>query len=133
MRKSVLLIIIAALLCMVSTYIDNRTLYMSISIEEAMEIMDVQGDYALVDVRTELEYNEKHIPGAMNIPNESILSDNIKELPDKDQLILVYCRSGNRSKQAAQKLGEFGYTNVYEMGGILDWYGDTVSTNNEEK
>jgi len=133
MRKSVLLIIIAALLCMVSTYIDNRTLYMSISIEEAMEIMDVQGDYVLVDVRTELEYNEKHIPGAMNIPNESILSDNIKELPDKDQLILVYCRSGNRSKQAAQKLGEFGYTNVYEMGGILDWYGDTVSTNNEEK
>ncbi|MBQ4339675.1 MAG: rhodanese-like domain-containing protein [Firmicutes bacterium] len=133
MRKSVLLIIIAALLCMVSTYIDNRTLYMSISIEEAMEIMEDQGDYALVDVRTELEYNEKHIPGAMNIPNESILSDNIKELPDKDQLILVYCRSGNRSKQAAQKLGEFGYTNVYEMGGILDWYGDTVSTNNEEK
>jgi len=133
MRKSVLLIIIAALLCMVSTYIDNRTLYISISIEEAMEIMDVQGDYVLVDVRTELEYNEKHIPGAMNIPNESILSDNIKELPDKDQLILVYCRSGNRSKQAAQKLGEFGYTNVYEMGGILDWYGDTVSTNNEEK
>ena len=133
MRKSVLLIIIAALLCMVSTYIDNRTLYMSISIEEAMEIMEDQGDYALVDVRTELEYNEKHIPGAMNIPNESILSDNIKELPDKDQLLLVYCRSGNRSKQAAQKLGEFGYTNVYEMGGILDWYGDTVSTNNEEK
>jgi len=128
-----LLIIIAALLCMVSTYIDNRTLYISISIDEAMEIMDVQGDYVLVDVRTELEYNEKHIPGAMNIPNESILSDNIKELPDKDQLILVYCRSGNRSKQAAQKLGEFGYTNVYEMGGILDWYGDTVSTNNEEK
>ena len=133
MRKSFLLILIAFILCVAVMLIDNRPLYMSITMDEAAGIMEVQEDYALVDVRTELEFNEKHIPGAMNIPNESIISDNIKELPDKDQLILVYCRSGNRSKQAAQKLGEFGYSNVYEIGGILDWNGLTVSSKDEEK
>lgn len=79
----------------------------------------------LQDVRTEEEYCENHIPDAINIPNETIGSGEIKELPDKDQLILVYCRSGNRSKQAAEKLTELGYTNIVEFGGINDWTGET--------
>ena len=133
MRKSFLLILIAFILCVGVMLMDNRALYTSISMDEAAAMIKTETDYVLLDVRTELEFNEKHIPGAMNIPNESIISDNIKELPDKDQLILVYCRSGNRSKQAAQKLGEFGYSNVYEIGGILDWNGLKVSSKDEEK
>ena len=82
-----------------------------------------------MDVRTEKEYNEKHIPNAVNIPNESIGTEEISQLPDKDQLILVYCRSGNRSKQASEKLVELGYTNIVEFGGINDWTGETVSGN----
>ena len=74
-------------------------------------------------------HEEKHIPGAICIPNETIGSDEIKELPDKDQLILVYCRSGNRSKQASEKLAALGYTNIVEFGGINDWPGETVSGN----
>ena len=70
---------------------------------------------------------EKHIPGAVNVPNEIIGSAGIPELPDKAQLILVYCRSGNRSKQAAEKLAKLGYTNIVEFGGIHDWTGETVS------
>ena len=81
----------------------------------------------LLDVRTPEEYSEKHIPGAINIPNETIGADDIPELPDKDQLILIYCRSGNRSKQAADKLVKLGYTNIVEFGGINDWTGETVS------
>ena len=70
---------------------------------------------------------QKHIPGAVNIPNETIAAEEIPELPDKDQLILVYCRSGNRSKQASEKLAALGYTNVVEFGGINSWPGETVS------
>ena len=82
-----------------------------------------------MDVRTQAEYEEKHIPGAICIPNKTIGSDEIKELPDKDQLILVYCRSGNRSKQASEKLAALGYTNIVEFGGINDWSRETVSGN----
>ena len=78
-------------------------------------------------VRTTEEYKEKHIPNAINIPNETIGREEISELPDKEKLILVYCRSGNRSKQAAKKLADLGYTNIVEFGGINDWAGETVS------
>ena len=81
----------------------------------------------LLDVRTPEEYREGHIPGAINIPNETIGTEDIPELPDKEQLILVYCRSGNRSKQASEKLVKLGYTNIVEFGGINDWTGETVS------
>ena len=81
----------------------------------------------ILDVRTAEEYSEKHIPGAINIPNETIGADDIPELPDKDQLILIYCRSGNRSKQASEKLAKQGYTNIVEFGGINSWTGETVS------
>ena len=95
--------------------------------EEAVTMMQEESDYIILDVRTSEEYSEKHIPGAINIPNETIGSEDIPELPDKDQLILVYCRSGNRSKQAAAKLVKLGYTNIVEFGGINDWTGETVS------
>ena len=80
----------------------------------------------LAGIYTE-EFAEKHIPNAINIPNEIIGSEEIEELPDRNQLILVYCRSGNRSKQASEKLVALGYTNIYEFGGIIDWIGETVS------
>ena len=101
--------------------------YRQIDMDQAISLMETESDYIIVDVRTLAEYNERHIPGAVNIPNENIGSEEITELPDKQQLILVYCRSGNRSKQAAQKLADMGYTNVVEFGGINDWSGETVS------
>lgn len=90
-------------------------------------MMEKEDSYILLDVRTVEEFEERHIPGAINIPNETISSEEIPELPDKNQLILVYCRSGNRSKQASQKLAQQGYTNIVEFGGINDWTGETVS------
>ena len=89
--------------------------------------MDGEENYILLDVRTREEYENAHIPGAICIPNETIGTEEIPALPDKDQLILVYCRSGNRSKQASEKLAALGYTQVVEFGGIMDWPGDTVS------
>ena len=101
--------------------------YRQITMDEAVAMMEKEEDYIILDVRTVAEYNEKHIPGAINIPNEAIGADAIPELPDKDQLILVYCRSGNRSKQASEKLATLGYTNIVVFGGINNWPGKTVS------
>ncbi len=90
-----------------------------ISQEEAAEMM--KNDRCLVvDVRRQDEYDAGHIPGAVCIPNESIGSDRPEGLPDPDRILLLYCRSGVRAKDAAQKLVDIGYTNVYEFGGILD-------------
>ena len=88
-------------------------------------MMEEETDYIILDVRTPEEYEEKHITGAVNLPNETIKTEEITQLPDKEQLILVYCRSGNRSKQASQKLADLGYTNIVEFGGIKDWTGET--------
>jgi len=101
--------------------------YRQVSMEEAISMMETEQNYILLDVRTPEEFREKHIPGAINVPNETIGDEEIPELPDKDQLILVYCRSGNRSKQASEKLAALGYTNIVEFGGINDWPGDVVS------
>ena len=101
--------------------------YRQITMEEAVTMMEEETEYIILDVRTAEEYSEKHIPGAINIANESIGTEDIPELPDKEQLILVYCRSGNRSKQASEKLVKLGYTNIVEFGGINDWTGETVS------
>ena len=98
--------------------------YQRISMDEAVEIMETEENFIILDVRTAEEYSDGHIPGAVNVPNETIGSDEIPELPDKDQMILVYCRSGNRSRQASEKLAEQGYTNVLEFGGINDWKGE---------
>jgi rhodanese-related sulfurtransferase len=83
--------------------------------------MDTESGYIILDVRTQEEYDEAHIPGAIVIPNTEIEARAESELPDKDQMILVYCRSGRRSKLAADILVELGYTNIYEFGGIIDW------------
>ena len=105
---------------------NSAKVYKQISMDEAVKIMAEQSDYIILDVRTASEYAQGHIPKAINIANESIGTEEIKELPDKDQLILVYCRSGNRSKQAAQKLADLGYTNIQEFGGIISWTGEVV-------
>ena len=101
--------------------------YRQITMEEAITMMEEETGYIILDVRTAQEYSEKHIPGAINIANESIGTEDIPELLDKDQLILVYCRSGNRSKQASEKLVKLGYTNIVEIGGINSWSGETVT------
>ena len=101
--------------------------YRQVSTEEAVTIMAEETDYVILDVRTREEFAQAHIPGAVCIPNETIGTDEIPALPDKDQLILVYCRSGNRSKQASEKLAALGYTNIVEFGGINTWTGETVS------
>lgn len=102
---------------------ETKVTYEQITQDEARILMAEAEDRIILDVRTEAEYAGGHIPGAICIPNESIGSEMPKELPDKDQLILVYCRSGNRSKQAAEKLVKLGYTDIKEFGGINTWDG----------
>ena len=105
---------------------EDTMTYKQISMDEAKEIFesDTDGSYIILDVRHEDEFAEGHIPGAINVANESIGAEDPAELPDKEQLIYVYCRSGNRSKQAAEKLVALGYTNIVEFGGIIDWTGE---------
>ena len=95
--------------------------YDQISGAEAKALMDSESGYIIIDAREQDEYDEGHIPGAILIPYGAIADRAEKELPDKDQLILVYCRSGRRSKIAAEELVKLGYTNVKEFGGIIDW------------
>ena len=100
--------------------------YTQISQAEAREMMAKDDGHVIVDVRREDEYNAGHIPGAIRVTNEEIGDTMPEELPDLDQVILVYCRSGTRSKEASEKLAKIGYTNVYEFGGIIDWDGEVV-------
>ena len=101
--------------------------YTQISQDEAKEMMGRSDGHVVVDVRRQDEYDAGHIPGAVLIPNESIEANRPEKLPDLNQVILIYCRSGNRSKQAAQKLADMGYANVYEFGGIITWTGEVVT------
>ena len=130
MKKAMAFMLLAALLLLPAGMAEQY--YQQISQEEAQRILDEEADYVLLDVRTEEEYDEGHIPGAINIDNEDIGTDEIPELPDKDQMILVYCRSGRRSKEVAEKLAALGYTRVLEFGGILTWTGEVISTADEE-
>ena len=98
--------------------------YRSITMGEAVTMMAQETGYIILDVRRPDEFAAGHIPNAINVPNESIGTDEIPELPNKDQLIMVYCRSGRRSKEASEKLVKLGYTNIVEFGGILDWKGE---------
>ena len=100
--------------------------YDQISGAEAKALMDSESGYIIIDARTQEEYDEGHIPGAIMIPEYEIADRAENELPDKDQQILVYCRSGRRSKIAAEELVKLGYTNVKEFGGIIDWEYDIV-------
>ena len=105
---------------------DQKNTYRQISMDEAVIMMEEKTGYIILDVRRPDEFAERHIPKAINVPNESIDTAEIPELPNKDQLIMVYCRSGRRSKEAAEKLVKLGYKNIVEFGGILDWQGETV-------
>ena len=107
---------------------NNQTnTYRQISMDEAVDMMAQETGYIILDVRRLDEFAAGHIPGAINVANESIGTAKIPELPDKNQLIMVYCRSGRRSKEASEKLVKLGYTNIVEFGGILDWKGETVT------
>ncbi len=109
---------------------DAPITYTSIPASEAKALMDSETDYIILDVRTEKEYADGHIPDAILIPDYEIAERAENELTDKSQLILVYCRSGRRSKNAAEKLAEMGYSNVKEFGGIIDWGYETTAENN---
>lgn len=98
----------------------------TVSGDEALQMMESESDYAIVDVRTPEEFAEGHIPDALNIPLDTIAGELVAELPDKDQLIMIYCRSGNRSATAASQLAAMGYTNVVDFGGIKSWPGEVL-------
>lgn len=125
--KRIIPILMALLLLSGCATQSAKKTYRQITMEEAVTMLEEETGYTILDVRTAQEYSEKHIPGAINIANESIGTEDIPKLPDKDQLILVYCRSGNRSKQASEKLVKLGYTNIVEIGGINSWPGETVA------
>lgn len=125
MKRIIPVLMALLLLAGCATQSTEKT-YRQITMEEAVTMMQEEAGYIILDVRTAQEYSEQHIPGAVNIANESIGTQDIPELPDKDQLIFVYCRSGNRSKQASEKLAKLGYTNIVEIGGINSWPGETV-------
>ena len=115
------LIVLTLLLTPLTLFSCSKNKYTSITAQEAKMLMDTESDYIILDVRTVEEYNSGHIPNATLIPNEEIKQKAESILQDKNQLILVYCRSGRRSKQAASVLASLGYTNIKEFGGIIDW------------
>lgn len=122
--KKWILVLLAAILfsaCGHNTQKEQEMVYMNITAQQAKEIMDTQEGYIILDTRTQEEYDTGHIPGAMVLPHDEVLKKAETVLPDKSQLILVYCRSGRRSKLAAEDLVKLGYTNIREFGGIIDW------------
>lgn len=133
MMKNILIIGFVVLLCGLTLVACGKTeskkenTFEQITPAEAKALMDSESNYAILDVRTEEEFNETHIEGAVLIPDYEISAKAESILTDKEQLILVYCRSGRRSKNAAKELATLGYTNVKEFGGIIDWPYKTVS------
>lgn len=123
MKKLIILLLACVLLTACGQDKENNqgAVYVNITAEEAKQIMDTEEGYIILDVRTQEEYDQGHIPGAIVISHEEIAEKAEEVLTDKDQLILVYCRSGRRSKIAAEALVELGYTNIKEFGGIIDW------------
>lgn len=121
------IVIIISVSCGQTNQNEKEAVYLNISAQEAKEIMDSETGYVILDVRTEEEFAEGHIPGAILIPDYEIESKAEQILTDKNQLILVYCRSGRRSKNASEALVSLGYTNIREFGGIIDWPYETVS------
>ena len=124
MKKVWIFVILAVMMltaCGQAKENDREAVYVNITAKEAKEIMDTEAGYIILDVRTQEEYDGGHIPGAIQISHEEIEARAEEVLTDKDQVILVYCRSGRRSKIAAEALTELGYTNIKEFGGIIDW------------
>ena len=128
MKRDILLVLAVVMMLSGCALANSSTSasYKQITQEEAKEMMKKDDGHIIIDVRRQDEYDEGHIPGAVLIPNESITDKQPEELPKLDQIILVYCRSGRRSKEASQKLADIGYTNVYEFGGINTWTGEIV-------
>ena len=127
--KKLIPILLSALMlggCAVISDSQTNT-YRQITMDEAVNMMAQETGYIILDVRRPDEFAAGHIPNAINVPNETIDTAEIPELPDKDQLVMVYCRSGRRSKEASEKLVKLGYTNIVEFGGILDWKGEIVT------
>ena len=137
MKNLIAIIVILVILVAIGIFLKNRnssTEDNKVSVKEANiqyvsmndieKIMNENENYIILDVRTIEEYNDGHIPGAICIPNETIDENVVNKLPNKEQLILIYCRSGNRSKQATIKLKDLGYLNLIEFGGITDWPGE---------
>lgn len=133
-NKVILLAITVILIITIGIYViknsnnqkTSEPSYKTITQETAMKMMSEEKDYIIIDVRTKDEYDGGHIPGAISLPIDRIGDNDIPELPDKNQLIMVYCRSGNRSRQAAERLAKKGYTNVVDFGGITTWPGEIV-------
>ena len=128
MRKLIPILLSALMFTGCAGTSNNQTnTYRQISMDEAVNMMAQETAYIILDVRRPDEFAAGHIPNAINVANESIGTAEIPELPDKNQLIMVYCRSGRRSKEASEKLVKLGYTNIVEFGGILDWKGEIVT------
>ena len=123
MKKRILIVLAVLLLsgCGQTTSPEKEAVYVNITAEEAKAVMDREEGYVILDTRTQEEFDDGHIPGAILIPHDEILESAEEVLTDKDQLILVYCRSGRRSKLASEDLISLGYTNIMEFGGIIDW------------
>ena len=128
MKLKRLIILVLAVACLAGCANENQesevttsVSYEQISQDEAKNIMDTESGYVIIDARTQEEYDSGHIEGAILVPEYEIADRAEQELPDKSQLILVYCRSGRRSKIASQALADLGYTNVKEFGGIITW------------
>ena len=122
--KKILPLLFSALAFTACGSASSELSFQQISMDAAITQMAEEDNSILLDVRTPEEFADGHIHGAINIPNENIGENDIAELPDKEQRIYVYCRSGNRSKQASAKLVNLGYTNVVEIGGIIDYHGE---------
>lgn len=129
MPKTIVFISVAiiALIAIVLILTAKHPSYVKITPNQAYELMQSQNNCTVLDVRTPEEFSQGHIPGAILIPDYELVKRAEKELPDKNALILVYCRSGNRSRQAANTLLKLGYTNVKDFGGIIDWPFETVT------
>ena len=128
MKKLISIILSALMLAgCASTSNNQANTYRQITMDEAVTMMAQETGYIILDVRRPDEFAAGHIPNAINVPNETIGTAEILELPDKNQLIMVYCRSGRRSKEASEKLVKLGYTNIVEFGGIPDWKGEIVT------
>ena len=123
-KRLIFLLLSSSLLASCAANKTTTVEYRQVTVDEAVVMMKEEKNYIILDVRRPDEFAEGHIPGAINVPNEDIGTADIPKLPDKSQLILVYCRSGRRSKEAAEKLVKLGYTNIVEFGGILDWKGE---------
>ena len=123
MKKWISILLVTVLLSACGQTGGNKqeAVYQNITAQQAKALMDTQSGYVILDTRTREEYDQGHIPGAILIPYDQVPEQAEDILPDKDQLILVYCRSGRRSKLAAEALVKLGYTNIQEFGGIIDW------------